>query len=257
MARVVRSLQYPAGDFKLPPIPVADEFLRRYPEARIKSFPTFPEGEAKTERIEIAQCTPAPTRFKHLLRYDAESVFWDLLWCCIQAQRAEPLQEDNISPILWSVLTYHGPDSRDTNFILRFPKGCLHPAYRELESLLESMSMHLYGDLSYAEDERRKADEYLHEAFQRLILNFLSANSTKDFMRTRKHKNSRGVLGNPMDKPSRSTTVTGKRKEYPAMAVSSVCPYDSWSKLSLISPHSRICACASSKQSKASLAYQS
>jgi len=231
MARMVRSLEYyPEGRFDLPPMPdVAKELLEHYPQARIDAFP----GN-KEEPIDIPEDTPLPPLFKHLLRYDAESVFWYLLWCCVQAQPAGKLFDDNIPHLVWANLTSPSEDGRDANFIKTFPKAFLHPVYRELEPLLKNMSRHLRGDLSYAEDKGRKADDYLHEVFQRLILNFLSANSTKDFMRTQRHKESRGVLGNPMDRTSRSTTVTGKRKGHPGMAVSSVSAYDSWSKLSLI-----------------------
>jgi len=168
MARMVRSLEYPAGVFDLPPmLAVAKELLGRYPAARIESFP----GNQK-ERIEIPRMTPASTPFRHLLRYDAESVYWYLLWCCVQARPEKDSSGDKIDNLIWSALTNHN-DGRDAYFITSFPKGFLHPAYRELEPLLESMSLHLQGDLSYANDGGRETGEYLHEAFQRLILDFL------------------------------------------------------------------------------------
>lgn len=43
--------------------------------------------------------------------------------------------------------------------------------------------MHLRGDLDFATSKERKDDpEYIHEAFQRLILKFLVANNTEKFM---------------------------------------------------------------------------
>jgi hypothetical protein len=90
-------------------------------------------------------------------------VFWYLLWCCVQAQPAGKLSDDNIHPAIWSILTSLPPhDPRGAIFITEFPEDCLHPVYRELEPLLKSMSKHLRGDLSYANDEGRKTDEYLH-----------------------------------------------------------------------------------------------
>jgi hypothetical protein len=206
MARMVRALEYyPAGRFDLPPMPVvAEELLERYPQDRIEAFSGIGE-----ELIYIPEDTPLRTPFKHLLRYDAESVFWYLLWCCVQAQPAGKLSDDNIPHLVWANLTSASEDGRDAHFITRFPKRFLHPTYSELEPLLKRMSEHLRGDLLYANDKGRKTDEYLHEVFQRLILNFLSANSTKDFMGTQKYKLPRGVLGNPMDRPNMSTTVTG------------------------------------------------
>jgi hypothetical protein len=231
MARMVRALKYyPDGKFDLPPMPdVAEELLEHYPQERIKAFPVNEE-----DRIEIPERMSLPTRFKHLLRYDAESVFWYLLWCCVQAQPAGSPQDNNIFPTLWSALTYHGPtgqDDRDANFIMKFPEGFLHPAYCELEPLLKSMSKHLQGDLSFATDGRRKTDEYLHEAFQRLILNFLSANAIERFLDIPKHKKPRGVDGNPMDR-YRSTTGKRTREQFEGPPENSVSAHDSWSKLS-------------------------
>jgi hypothetical protein len=232
MARMLRSEEYPAGTFDLPPMPeVASKLQERYPKARTQSFPTNRE-----ESIKIPEDTPIPTRLKHLLRYDAESVFWYLLWCCIQAQPHGHYPKVNIPHLAWSNLTDHGDhgDGRNAHFITEFPKILLHPAYRELEPLLKEMRRHLRGDLSYADDEGRKTDEYLHEVFQRLILNFLDANSTKEFMRLQKSKQRRGVNGNPMDRPGKSNTVTGRRsrQEFEGEPVNSVSAHDSWSKLS-------------------------
>jgi len=90
----------------------------------------------------------------------------------VQARPEKDSSGDKTAHLVWSALTRHD-DDRDPYFITKFPKGFLHPAYRELEPLLESMSLHLQGELSFADDEGRKTDEYLHEAFQRLILDFL------------------------------------------------------------------------------------
>jgi hypothetical protein len=227
MARMVRAENYPDGKFDLPPMPeVTSKLLGHYPQDRIKAFP----GN-KEEPIKILKRTPLIPPFKHLLRYDAESVFWYLFWCCIQAHPAGKFPEVDMPHEHWSNLTGEN-DLRDANFIKSFPKHFLHPAYRELEPLLESMSEQLQGDLSYATDEGRITDEYLHEVFQRLIINFLSANSTKDFMRTQKRKQPRRVYGNPMDRPSKSTTVLGKRQFQGDSDAKSVSAHDSWSKLS-------------------------
>jgi hypothetical protein len=228
MARMVRAVEYyPAGEGTLPPMPdVAKELQGRYPEARIETF-----SGIKKKHFEIPKRTRLPHPFKHLLRYDAESVFWYLFWCCVQAQPAGKLSGDNIHSGIWSDLTSPPPLDRRDSLIARFPMHFLHPAYSELEPLLESMSEHLQGDLFFATDGRRKADEYLHEAFQRLILNFLSANATKPFMDTPKHKQPRGVDGNPMGRTDKSTGRR-TREEYEGAPVNSVSAHDSWSKLS-------------------------
>jgi hypothetical protein len=147
MARMVRSLTYPEGTAKLPPMPdVATEHCQSMLKARLEDFP----GN-KPEIIDIpSDSALAPNEFRHLLRYDAESVFWCLMWWCIQAQ-PEGFPED-LSHEYWSNLT-GVDDCRDGVFIVRFPKGCLHSAYRGLATLLDDMRKHLAGDLDFSDQK--------------------------------------------------------------------------------------------------------
>jgi hypothetical protein len=196
MARMVRSNEYPAGLFRLPDMPdVAPELQERYKstlENRVNDFP-LNTGEV----IEIEQDSMAnSSKFQHRLRYDAESVFWCLLWWCMQAKPKD--QPDEPIPTA-SWLEFMGlDDKRDGNFISKFPKNCLHSSYDQLYRLLNDMRLHLQGDLDFSKRGDKVDPEYIHEVFQRLILNFLYANYTEKFMDLEKADKSRVLEMVPM-----------------------------------------------------------
>jgi len=58
---------------------------------------------------------------------------------------------------------------------------------------MHDMSRHLQGDLKFSNDNEKKNPEYIHEVFQRLILNFLVTNSGQLFMDLEKADNPRPV----------------------------------------------------------------
>ena len=70
-----------------------------------------------------------------------------------------------------------------------------YKSYHGLEPFLKNMAELLKGDPEVLgdTDPRRTKDEYLVEAFQRLILNFLFKNHDQSFMKLRKHSNHRAV----------------------------------------------------------------
>jgi hypothetical protein len=226
MARMVRSLTYPEGIAKLPPMPdVATEHCRKLLKTRLENFP----GN-QPETIDIPSDTAlASNEFRHLLRYDAESVFWCLMWWCIQAQ-PEGFPED-LSHEYWSNLT-GVDDCRDSVFIVRFPKGCLHSAYGRLATLLNDMRKHLAGDLDFSDQkEGRGHPEYMHEVFQRLILNFLIANKNEPFMDLERADNPRPVK--PAGMRRTGTTQPSKRLLDDAEDQSTVSADRPWSNLSV------------------------
>jgi hypothetical protein len=55
------------------------------------------------------------------------------------------------------------------------------------------MSRHLQGDLEFSKVKEKKEEEYMHEVFQRLILNLLIKNEDKWFMGLEKVDTSRPV----------------------------------------------------------------
>jgi hypothetical protein len=87
-------------------------------------------------------------------------------------------------------------DPRDW-FVFSFPRGFLHPDYEPLETLLDHMSGQLRGNHERSKDQSRKKPDYLHEAFQRLIIDFLFTHYDEPFMTKQKrpnHRKPKGVL---------------------------------------------------------------
>jgi hypothetical protein len=203
MARMVRSNEYPAGIYGLPPMPAVALQLRASYESllngRLKAFPPnnveyllVPEGKKM-----------GSSEFQHLLRYDAESVFWCLLWWCIQA-RPDKLPDEELESCVWSNFLSDGHKTRNINFILTFPMDCLHSSYSQLAELLNDMRRQLQGDLVFSKLKNGEP-EYVHEAFQRLILNFLITYKDAPFMDLEKHAYPRRVKEVSMDRDHRST----------------------------------------------------
>ena len=124
--------------------------------------------------------------YSHKLSYDAESMLWLLFWWAIQIQPKDGNKQDRIPGYLWNTLTARD-DCRHT-FLRDFPYTC-HPTYRPLEVLLKSLFRQLSGYQEYLallpeeHDDTRMKDEYLHEAFQRILLEFIVQNKQEEFMR--------------------------------------------------------------------------
>ena len=58
----------------------------------------------------------------------------------------------------------------------------LDPSYNALQSLLNNLASYLEHDLHWATEAPFNDPEFLHEAFQRRILNFLIENEDEDFL---------------------------------------------------------------------------
>jgi hypothetical protein len=210
MARMVRSPIYPEGYADLPPMPdVATDILPRYRSMLATRLEDFPENEEEGIKIPKKKAMDS-NEFQHLARYDAESVYWYLLWWCIQVQPAEKLAKvEEIENRIWSDLT-DACDGRHNNFVAYFPYNCLHSSYGGLVELLDDMRRHLSGDLDFSKKKQgRGHPEYMHEVFQRLILNFLIANQNEPFMDLERADNPRPVK--PAGMRRTGTTQPSKR----------------------------------------------
>lgn len=205
MARAVRNLNPPSGLFELPPMAAVNPGLEgtyhRILRDRHVDF-----DESKPEIFRIAEETEYKEPFCHQLRFDAESVFWVLLWWSIQAQPKKPSALEPIEPTAWASLVDTN-DTRNENFIRELDTNTLHSTYQPLYKLLNGMRKYLEGDLAFAKTGKRGHSEYLHEAFQRCILNFLFENDTKPFMDVEKDEESRTVAATGMQRKPTGTTT--------------------------------------------------
>jgi hypothetical protein len=222
IARAVVSDMQKKGNYTLKPMPQLDQesdAYKAYKAAVPDRLEAFPPN--KVETVEIPSDKPH-TSFKHKLQYDAESVFWLLLWWAMLACPAEDTSPDHkeIDQVVWVNMTgQHAKlDPRGAFFVHSFPSGVVvHPDYGPLETLLEDMARQLRGDHEQGEDRSRKQDDYLHEAFQRLILDFLFTHYDKSFMTAQKGPNFRKPAKLPaMEGPLSSHQINKTRASGPS-----------------------------------------
>ena len=223
MARDVVSAEENQGVYFLFSMPQLDQGLKTYQAAVGDRLIDFPPNELEICKIDVNQ----PLKpFKHKLRYDAESVFWLLLWWAIHALPVEEAPFYNRKEIpqdIWVTLTSGNNeiDPRD-RFVRAFPRKIVHPIYEPLEELLKDMAAQLDGYPEKSEVPSRRKDEYIHEAFQRLILEFLCKRCDERFMTAEKSDKFR----QPEESAGMKGLLSTKYKEEKSGASSSSRPVD-------------------------------
>jgi hypothetical protein len=212
MARLVRIHRIPRGAYPLWALPEVPA-LERYKTCVSKRVEDFPA----TENLEVKDVrTPTNTTietYSHRLSYDAEAILWLLLNWAIQIQPKSGDHKNRIPGSLWVALT-SGDFINDPRRLLVPLKGnnLCHPDYAPLDELLNDLFEQLSGYQEYIEllsvqkdkppqkqeenpphkqkktplthDPSRVQVDYLHEAFQRILLQFIVDNSEMGFMRT-------------------------------------------------------------------------
>jgi hypothetical protein len=135
---------------------------------------------------------PDLSQWRHELRHDAESAFWLLLWWVVNAAPADGCTSE--IPIgLWGPLV----DTTDDKRSLKVTSNDLDPAYAPLSVLLQQLGQALEHDLYWATETPYTHPDFLHEVFQRHILNFIFENGDQKFMYL--------ATGNASRKPSNFT----------------------------------------------------
>jgi hypothetical protein len=178
----------------VPEVPLSPEpYTWNHPN-RIEKFPL--KGRLL---VESASPDSVNRRWKHDLEHDAESVFWLLLYWVLGAQPAEQPAE-NISSPTWTSLI--GTVGNRTGLLRSLrddlePEQVAHSFYRPLVPLLRELAAILATDRYWLDtSETRNNEEYVSEAFQRLILQFIMDNRSKEFMTQRVVRRFRNVQGN-------------------------------------------------------------
>ncbi|KJA13323.1 hypothetical protein HYPSUDRAFT_209641 [Hypholoma sublateritium FD-334 SS-4] len=161
MARTIRAGRLIGDDAMIPlfrrPPEIAESLLTRYGSTlpnRAKRFacptPTHSPGPIEN---------PSSAIPRHALRHAAEV--------------SPPLPQG-----LWVTLTANHRDGRPTRIV----PGERHPAYDAVRSVINALAAYLAPDLHWAADAPFTPPEFLHEAFQRLVLNFLGDHRDEGFM---------------------------------------------------------------------------
>ena len=191
MARAVRA-GGPLGD-------VGDRpWYQKVPELSQKAHVY---GDVFPDRLSRFQCSPGSpddhivkvgghpdsSSWRHELRHDAESVFWLLVWWVVNAAAPTDGSTSKVPIGIWASLVDTKTDIRPW----KIASDCLDPAYAPLSELLHQLGRALKFDLHWATDTPYTHPEFLHEVFQRHILNFIFENQDKDFMNLAKGDASR------------------------------------------------------------------
>ena len=170
----------PKGVGLVPPVPSSPgPYTHHHPE-RVKTFPF--KGRVL---VESASPDSVNRQWRHELDHDAESVFWLLLYWVVGAQPAEREKEE-IIPGIWANLT--GPVRLRTALLRSLSEEesleeLLHSTFRPLLPLLSNLAAFLVVDRHWLDKtEVRNNEQYIPEVFQRLILQFILDNRSKDFM---------------------------------------------------------------------------
>jgi hypothetical protein len=165
---------------RVPAVPPSPEPYARHHPDRIKKFPF-----KNRILVEEPSADSDDREWKHELDHDAESVFWLFLYWLVLAQPAlSPTEVIGLSN--WAMLT--GPVDSRIGLLLSLSQGVLfhgltHSVYRPLLPLLRYLADILVVDRHWLdESETRNDPEYVPEAFQRLILQFMLDNRNKEFM---------------------------------------------------------------------------
>ncbi|KAG8859181.1 hypothetical protein FRB91_008767 [Serendipita sp. 411] len=189
-ARMVRNKTcYPAGDDQRSPGPpgVHKRIRRCYKKwhpARVEAY-----VDVQKEFVTVPDDTKVPG-YQHRPGYDAESVFWFLVYWGMLAKPTDG-EEKKINRAHWTSLT-DPTDDRD-RFVRGFPNDFFHPFYEPLKPLIRGMAAHLVVDSDLVTDKRKQEPYYLIEVFKRLILDFIIDNLTESFMVDPKSEKDREV----------------------------------------------------------------
>ena len=164
----------------IPAVPSSPEIYARYHPDRIEKFP-FEEEKV----VRKSSADSVDRQWRHELDHDAESVFWLLVYWIVTAQPVHHERED-VSAFIWTSLT--GTVASRTA-LLRFLseeeslEELTHSFYLPLLPLLTNLASILMVDRYWLDkSETRNHPEYVPEAFQRLILQFVLDNHDKEFM---------------------------------------------------------------------------
>ena len=181
---------------EFPPSPVlqcnaASVYKRSYP-GRFKIFGNKMKTPTKVDDQAIL---PA---FRHELRHDAESSVWVFFWWIIHAA-PQGKESTHISSIVWRMISSDDPADGYRDRLLRSLQfsDCwedfVDPGYLQLMPLVKSMAALIKEDYHWVKEEKYKHPEYLHDALQRLILDFVLEHKEASFMDLQKSTEYRPV----------------------------------------------------------------
>ena len=194
----------PQGLVNLIGLPRLSEKAHRvYKEILPDRLEQFPQPSEHQERFTRMCSTGEQPRWSHELRHDAESAFWLLVWWAVHicpkskcgAKDPKDAKPSIISRNIWNLLTsvdINAPEDDRNGFLYHLIAGrpWLDSAYVGMNTLFQQMARQIYGDLYWVTNgtgdrcrPEMEKPEFLHEALQRLIFNFLIEHRDEEFMK--------------------------------------------------------------------------
>jgi hypothetical protein len=168
----------------VPMVPQSPECYASVHQNRINKFPV----QTKNILIDPRELgNQSQGEWRHGLEHDAESVFWLLVYWAVVAQpKGRPKGLEDIDTHLWAGLIGNykrREDLIDSFSAKRWLKDLTHSVYEPLGILISKLASFLVVDRCWlpASDVRNNP-EYLNEAFQRSILEFIIDNCDAEFM---------------------------------------------------------------------------
>jgi len=166
-------------------------YQRCYPDR----FKLFGNGTERPTRVADETVLPL---FRHELLHDAESSVWVFLWWIVLAA-PQGKELVYIDETVWKYFSSEAPKDIHRQKLLYmlqndlFRSDFVHPEYQQLLPLITSMAALIETDYYWVKEDKYKHPEYLHDALQRVILNFLLENKDASFMDLRKSPEPRQV----------------------------------------------------------------
>ena len=178
---------------------LSDEAHKVYKEILPDRLKQFPQPSEHQETFTRKCPTGKQPKWFHELRHDAESAFWLLIWwavhICPKSKRdVKDAELSTISRDVWTLLTsvdISAPRDHRNAFLelVTLDQSWLDPAYVGMNTLFQQMADQIHSDLYWVNNgtgdqcrpEMEKPD-FLHEALQRLIFNFLIEHKDEEFM---------------------------------------------------------------------------
>ncbi|KAG8906000.1 hypothetical protein FRC01_008178, partial [Tulasnella sp. 417] len=168
-----------------PPTPKSpDPYAETYPE-RLERFKPEDEEEPMSRFFFESSKDSDRRVWRHELDHDVESVFWLMFYWALNARPKED-QNELVSCPTWSWLI--GGARWREGLIFSFSanpnrKGAVHSAFQPLTDLISKLARVLQLERHWLDNSHPLNDpEYIVEAFQRLVLQFILDNRDEVFM---------------------------------------------------------------------------
>jgi hypothetical protein len=200
-------LSLPKGSAVIPALPASPlPYSLKHP-ARAQKFKSANKVILDSETTKCHS-----TEWRHELEHDAESVFWLLLYWAIMVQPQGGKREP-IRPNLWTGLV---GNAKERNRLVRSLaqdsddgfSDVTHSFFNPLLPLIEQLAAILVVDRHWLEkSDERNQPEYVNEAFQRLILQFILDNRGRDFMKHPVDSRLREAQRSPKAEKKSTTTL--------------------------------------------------